>query len=524
MKIKSLFISKYKNIEDINLQFNSDLITLLVGQNGLGKSNLLEAIALVFRDLDLLEKEEEFEDWPFHENHFFYDILYECKNNEIRIQCLEKIFRVYSKPLGSTVDLQWVDFNSFKRNKDKFIPDYILGYYSGNNHRIKSFFEAHSNIRLKNLKNRHPNPKFPALGKMFFTEENHIELLFFSMLIFKESTIYGEKIKKLLDEYLKIDFNSKVLIGFNNPSFAKNFPEKNADNLVSNIQDGVEFPFWGIKGDIDVFLNVLWNNNSSYSMPIAFEDQEFDLDKNKNGFISFNDLNFSKLMEDLAGKIDDPIHLFDVLLAADELGVIYKINTEISKNGQALYHDFRQLSEGEQQLLTVLGLILVAGRDDCLFLLDEPDTHLNPKWQRNYVKLLEEFNLNDNNSHILVATHSPLIVQAAEDSDILLYKLNDDKKVEIINNEKLKIHNWRIDQVLGSEFFEFNSTRPPKLDDFMTLREKMLDEGLNDDTKNKLDELQNEFGVLPTGETMEELESILLIKSFANRLKSNDQN
>jgi ABC-type multidrug transport system ATPase subunit len=271
-------------------------------------------------------------------------------------------------------------------------------------------------------------------------------------------------------------------------------------------------------------LNVLWNNNSSYSMPIAFEDQEFDLDKNKNGFISFNDLNFSKLMEDLAGKIDDPIHLFDVLLAADELGVIYKINTEISKNGQALYHDFRQLSEGEQQLLTVLGLILVAGRDDCLFLLDEPDTHLNPKWQRNYVKLLEEFNLNDNNSHILVATHSPLIVQAAEDSDILLYKLNDDKKVEIINNEKLKIHNWRIDQVLGSEFFEFNSTRPPKLDDFMTLREKMLDEGLNDDTKNKLDELQNEFGVLPTGETMEELESILLIKSFANRLKSNDQN
>ena len=42
MRIKSLWVSEYKNLKNIDLNFNSNLITLLVGQNGLGKSNLIE--------------------------------------------------------------------------------------------------------------------------------------------------------------------------------------------------------------------------------------------------------------------------------------------------------------------------------------------------------------------------------------------------------------------------------------------------------------------------------------------------
>ena len=42
---------------------------------------------------------------------------------------------------------------------------------------------------------------------------------------------------------------------------------------------------------------------------------------------------------------------------------------------------FIQLSEGELQMLTVLGLMRITREDHCLFLLDEPDTHLNPIWK-----------------------------------------------------------------------------------------------------------------------------------------------
>ena len=52
---------------------------------------------------------------------------------------------------------------------------------------------------------------------------------------------------------------------------------------------------------------------------------------------------------------------------------------------------YRDLSEGEQQLLLVLGLLKFTARDEALFLLDEPDTHLNPIWSTQYLKFLDRF-------------------------------------------------------------------------------------------------------------------------------------
>jgi predicted ATPase len=523
MKIKKLWISSYKNLFDVELTFSSDLITLFVGQNGLGKSNLLEALILIFRDLDLLTSEQEFEEWASKENHFQYNINYESKTLDIKIQCKDDLFSIFVRPIDSTEAFKMIDFTTFQLNKSDYLPDYVLGYYSGENDRIKVFFNAHRNKRISNLKSRDPKIGVTALGKMFFTEKNYGELLFFAMWVFKEVSPYSEKIKKLLNEYLGIELSSKVLIGFNNPTFAKNFPERDADNLISNIQEGVDRPFWGLTGNIDLLLRALWNNNSEYATPIAFEDSSFDADKDKNGFISFNDLDYSSLASELKGKIDDPIHLFDILQAADELGIVYEIKTEMIKDGQAVTHDFKELSEGERQLLTVLGLIIVTGRDDCLFLLDEPDTHLNPVWQRDFVGLLNEMNLNDDQSHIMLATHSPLIVQSSDGADVLLFSKADGKiKLEL---SEIPIHNWRTDHVLTSKYFGLESARPKdhKLDAFMNLREQILSqEKIAKDDIMKLKGFEEE-GLFPTGETFNDMWAMHLIRSEAKDIE-NDKN
>ena len=57
------------------------------------------------------------------------------------------------------------------------------------------------------------------------------------------------------------------------------------------------------------------------------------------------------------------------------------------------------LSEGEQQLLTVIGLLRFTKDNDTLFLLDEPDTHLNPQWSYEYKEMLEEAIQDCNNSN-----------------------------------------------------------------------------------------------------------------------------
>lgn len=77
---------------------------------------------------------------------------------------------------------------------------------------------------------------------------------------------------------------------------------------------------------------------------------------------------------------------------------------------------FTQLSEGELQMLTVLGLMRITRDDDCLFLLDEPDTHLNPIWKLRYfddlerVLGLENDAMAEGGSQILITTHDPMMI------------------------------------------------------------------------------------------------------------------
>lgn len=57
MKLKSLYIKDYKNIKDQTFDFSSNNgYIALIGENGSGKSNLLEAISLIFKDLYNNEK------------------------------------------------------------------------------------------------------------------------------------------------------------------------------------------------------------------------------------------------------------------------------------------------------------------------------------------------------------------------------------------------------------------------------------------------------------------------------------
>ena len=55
MKVDKLYIrSRFKNLEDVQIDFDEEhLMTVIVGRNGAGKSNVLEALVVIFRNLDL---------------------------------------------------------------------------------------------------------------------------------------------------------------------------------------------------------------------------------------------------------------------------------------------------------------------------------------------------------------------------------------------------------------------------------------------------------------------------------------
>jgi len=77
MKLNSLYIDDYKLLRKFNINFKKD-VSILIGINGSGKSNILETIAQIFSDAFLKEKSK-----------FGFKIEYELR---LEVQMLEKIF------------------------------------------------------------------------------------------------------------------------------------------------------------------------------------------------------------------------------------------------------------------------------------------------------------------------------------------------------------------------------------------------------------------------------------------------
>ncbi len=111
-----------------------------------------------------------------------------------------------------------------------------------------------------------------------------------------------------------------------------------------------------------------------------------------------------------AAKGLTPDELFKMLESLLLSEIISEVRVRVKVRGIQDPLSFKELSEGEQQLLTVLGLLKFTGGQDSLFLLDEPDTHLNPSWTVEYLSFLKKFISNQDTSHMIMVTHHPLAI------------------------------------------------------------------------------------------------------------------
>ena len=128
MRIDKVHIkTRFKNLENFQIDIDAgERETVLLGLNATGKSNFLEALVVIFRDLD-------FENSP----KFDFYLKYECKGHQIEIDVIKGVynFKIDESPIKSK--------SSFFKNKDLYLPKHIFVYYSGVNNRMKELFNPH---------------------------------------------------------------------------------------------------------------------------------------------------------------------------------------------------------------------------------------------------------------------------------------------------------------------------------------------------------------------------------------------
>jgi AAA15 family ATPase/GTPase len=394
MRIDKIYIEEFKNLKNFAIDLNGkQMSTVLLGQNAAGKSNLLEAIVIIFRDLDLEEQTS-----------FNYSMEYECKGNLLKVDGGPNVkgkFIFYKGDIGDNI----ISYSTLvskavvKRDKSEYLPKYVFSYYSGISNRLLEHFDKHQTRFYKALLAGIDAPPRP----LFYARQIHSYFVLMAFYAFSD-----EKISKFLKDFLGIDGLESVLFVLKEPVWAKNKPEAEPLN------------FWTSKGVVRKFLDELWNASMA---PIVQEDnvrEDFrrsPVQEQLYLFISNQD----KLIK-IAKKYVTNTEFFKSLESTYISDLIQEVRVKVKKvnvNGEIT---FKELSEGEQQLLTVLGLLRFTKEDESLILLDEPDTHLNPLWKWKYMNLLEEYSGRDDTSQILMTTHDPLVIGGLKKEEIRIFQ------------------------------------------------------------------------------------------------------
>ena len=139
-----------------------------------------------------------------------------------------------------------------------------------------------------------------------------------------------------------------------------------------------------------------------------------------------------------------------------------------------------------------------------ILLIDEIDLHLHPSWQRSVMTYLtKQFP----NTQFVATAHSPLIVQAAVDANVVLLRREHDHVI-IENNPKI-VRNWRVDQILTSDLYDLPTARPPAIEDKLMRRHALLSKPrLTKKDRAELARLKADIGDLPIGETSDEADRL----------------
>lgn len=387
MKLKKLWIDDFKNLQDFTAEFNtSALTTVLVGRSGTGKSNVLEALILIFRNLDL-------GDTPA----LRYRLTYDCKGAEVQIDADPKrsgdVIRI-------SVQGEDMSFSKFSgRGEGEYLPSFVFAYYSGASDRMAEHFAKHEEEFTRELLDGRNEP----LRRLLYARLVHSQ---FVLLSFFRS---DNEDRELLRKYLWIEDLESVLFVLKRPQWYN----RNRKGTRENPGDP---RFWYARGVVRDFLGKLYGRSLA---PLTTGSRGSGASSFERLYLFLKD---KAALADLASEYQNSREFFTALESLDISDLVASVRTRVKIRGARNALTFRELSEGEQQLLTVLGLLRFIQDEEALFLLDEPDTHLNPAWSLNYVELLKETIRASNTSQILMATHDPLVVAGMTREEVLLMK------------------------------------------------------------------------------------------------------
>lgn len=488
MRLLSLTLSgQYKGLKDQTFNFESAQgnIVAFIGLNGAGKSQLLELIGEAFSFLERYKRR----DFKVRDQlGFSFTLVYKISiENDPNILDYPDEFTTHAnnKPtLRVSIsnereveaelkqDNRWV---SVLLQNNQIPTPYIVGYSSGLNENLQRSFMKNAVQFFDVMRVRH-NRRKELSGNVDESDVSNINRHYLSRYPHVFSNPYDDPDHLSLAEsdtkipaniYLDYDSCALMMCAFSMLS----------DQEINDILRDVRFKFprfirvkydlrGGLAGedsirDIQLLIRAAGQDNVEGIGKITSEEvfEVYELNY-LTGYINFDLANTDVKRRLMEFNYEDPFQLFERMYKLQLLGV-NKWQGETRKKlrdssfmetvkkplkGQLpllvdrleLADDsgrkvsFDDLSDGESQLIQILAAIRIFKEKEVLFLLDEPDTHLNPSWRTYFHSFVEDVLGADNDkAQLFVSTHSPFMISSLKRNNVCQFRRDDNGLIDM---------------------------------------------------------------------------------------------
>lgn len=497
---------------------------VFAGLNGSGKSNFLELIAEIFYYLERYSLENTNLEYKQSKNIGFEieyvlpktDVITTFKRFTLIDDTLENDIHIkISKPLNELPEFSYTSYGNtnfirLDKNENQLLPSNVIAYTSGQNELLSNPFIRLRYHYFSEMKNSERDLYDRRM--YFIDQESNNSIFIANMLLGKEVPLnYIKKIFNIEDLY-----SFRITLNYNRSA-------KEAEKILAQKLPLVEplkacATSWKDEKESKcVILDYVVNNATHQAFDFHYNQSAFQLFQTFYELQSLNVLIEKTQTRKFVENASKDLNISDELSKPDPSDLIFriekiKIKKESKNKNEIEIIDYKSLSDGEHQLNEVIGSVMMMEEEGSLFLMDEPDTHFNPKWRAKMVTMLNKVSGNEYDQEgnpenirkheIIMTTHSPFIISDNYREDV--YKFSRTDKELKIENPKHETYGTSI-TFLMKQIFERDIT----ISDFankelLTFKKELKaisDENLK---KEKIDEIEERL--VDFGESVEKFD------------------
>ena len=441
----------------------------LIGANGAGKSQLLQMLAEIFQAAWHVHAPDE--ERKSANDEVLFDLTYligSTDENQEEIRLVRTMKGKKTGPLEMFKDDEQIDPGSDEFGS--YLPAQVVGYTSGENETLSLPFLFSRSGYAEDVRdtalNGDRSKQIPDNRLVLIDYGTNLEVLFASLML------GGKEIRNNLLSHSRLgDLKScRCSVRLAHSPINKTPKAKVAETGRKGIQltDELEEVInqlqrvatcWHLDEQTETYTLDFYISDETRVAFASFWKTPFDFYRSLHKLALLNDLAIPKGSRDRV-KRDVKNRRFASRLAEPQQEEMVFGFEEVRfwhEDAQGGSVDYVSLSDGEHQQALILGVYAMISDRNTIFLLDEPESHFNPKWRVKFVQRLMGMTGNRGNQELLLTTHAPFVPSDMPREQVLIFKRPKESGVIEVTAPQIETFGATFDRILETCF----DIRPP---------------------------------------------------------------